>query len=239
MNCINCGRSLQPDFKFCPECATPVEFAIPKEETAVEVKEEVPKKKKGKLRKILLITMIAALSFSALLGIWVILFGQGSEIEGKILLTTTSIGGFSLLSLCCSLLIEKSGKQSVISWLGFVSCIGGFLAALLLIWFQEIFDFNIELLLKWLLIFIIFSVSFAHMSILLLIKPQKLSVWVVTFTTVILIAMVAILLLLMVFELIDYDKEWFFKLVAVLAILDVLGTIVSPIMSKIAKNNPA
>ena len=59
------------------------------------------------LRKTFLITMIISLSISALIGIIIFLFGDFGDSEVKILLTTLSIGGFSLTGLCCSVLYEK------------------------------------------------------------------------------------------------------------------------------------
>ena len=58
-------------------------------------------------KKIFLITMVISLSISALIGIFVFLLGDFGETDFKLLMTTLTIGGYSLTGLCCSVLYEK------------------------------------------------------------------------------------------------------------------------------------
>ena len=58
-------------------------------------------------KKIFLISLIVSLSISALLGIIIFLVGNFDEIQVRILLTTLTVGGFSLTGLCCATLLEK------------------------------------------------------------------------------------------------------------------------------------
>ena len=59
------------------------------------------------LKKILLTVLIASLSFSGIVGILIFLFSKFGTLEARVLLTTISIGGFSMAGLCSSLLFEK------------------------------------------------------------------------------------------------------------------------------------
>ncbi len=252
MVCRNCNRLLAEDFKFCPECATPTginvempRVEIPQELIAednqnVDVSDElnsdviVPQRKQktnSKLRKAFLITMIASLSISALMGILVILIGTLGETEAKILGTTLALGGFSLIGLCCSTLYDKINYK-MFSTAGMLVCILGFVHSTLMIW-QVYGTNNWELPLKVLGTFIIVSLSMAQASILLLIKYKNKKTRNVLWTTVGLICVVALMLLAMVYELIDGGSELFFRTLSVFAILDALGTITTPILNKI------
>jgi hypothetical protein len=186
-------------------------------------------------KKTFLITMIISLSISALIGIFVFLFGEFGETEAKILLTTLSIGGFSLTGLCCSVLYEKK-KYIGFSFLGMALSILGFLTSILVIWeFVNIFEgwFNITGWGKLTLALIILAFSSAHSCLLLLINPEKSPVKYALFATLLFIGIVTLMLVLLIFEIINNPGEFYFRLLGVFAILNVLGTIVTPILNKI------
>lgn len=230
MNCSSCGRHLADDFKFCPECAHP----IIKERTEVietTTQNASHKKRSSKLRRILLITMIVTLSISALIGIFVIISGNGGELEGKILLTTASIGGFSLVSLCFPGLFERR-KLKVVAYAGLVSCGIGLFFAFVVIWLDTMSYSMFEDSGKLLGTFILSSVFLAQASLLLLLKPKSKSVWYSLIATVSLITIVFIMIQLIIWvgDLVDFEE--YVKALAVLSILEVLGTILTPILNK-------
>ena len=84
-------------------------------------------------KKTFLITMIISLSISALIGIFVFLFGDFGETEAKLLLTTLTIGGYSLTGLCCSVLYEKR-KFTPLAISGMIISTVGFLFTVMVIW---------------------------------------------------------------------------------------------------------
>ena len=53
------------------------------------------------------------------------------------------------------------------------------------------------------------------------------------FATIGFISIVAVMLIFLVLEIIDEPGEYYFRLIGVFAILDVLGTIVTPILHKV------
>ena len=59
------------------------------------------------LKKIFLICIIISLILSALIGIFVFLFGEFRRVEVRLLLNTLAIGFYSLSGLSCSAIIEK------------------------------------------------------------------------------------------------------------------------------------
>src|SRR3989338_1460486 len=182
-------------------------------------------------KKVFLITMIISLSLSALIGIILFLIGDFGEIERKIFLTTLTIGGFSLTALCSSALYDKH-KYVVFSSLGMIIAVLGFLITTVAIW--EILNFgNIKII----IILVILSVSIAHSSLLLLIKSEKTIVNISLVLTLLFISVVAIILIILVLSGFDFDFEFYYRFLGVFAILDVLGTIVTPIILKVTSMN--
>jgi hypothetical protein len=183
-------------------------------------------------KKVFLITMIISLSISALIGIIIFLLGDFGEIEARILFTTLTIGGFSLTALCSSVLYDKH-RYVPFSATGMIVAVIGFLITTLAIW--EILDFDD--IWKVIIISIILSASIAHSSLLLLIKSRKTIVNVSLMLTLLFISIVALMLIILVLSEFDMDFEFYYRLLGVFAILDVLGTIVTPITLKVTSLN--
>ncbi len=90
-------------------------------------------------KKYFIITLIVALSISALIGIIIFLFGDFGEIEIQLLLTTLSIGGYSLTGLCSYIIYNRKDLKAF-SIYGMLISINGFISTIMAIW--EIFDFE-------------------------------------------------------------------------------------------------
>ncbi len=241
MKCTKCGRLLEEDFKFCPECAAPVPTLEHQEaqiDNLIEVDENknIPAKVKDNsyLKKAFLITMIVSLSISALIGIAVIIIGNLGETESKILGTTLAIGGFSLVGLCCSTLYERKNFK-LFSTIGMGVCVLGFIQSALMIW--EVYGRGVEW--EWtykiLITLIVISLSMAQASILLLIKIKNKNARTALWITIGLICALGLMILLLVYEIITDRSEFYFRFLSVVAILDALGTITTPILNKINK----
>jgi len=185
-----------------------------------------------KFKKIFLITMIFSLIISALIGISVFLFGKFGEIEMKLLLTTLTIGGFSLTGLCSSTLYYKN-KYLFFSKTGMIMAVVGFIISTCTIW--EIL--NLTNIWKWIIISIILSMSISHSSLLLLIQSRKTNVKFSLALTLLFISIVTIMLITLVLNGFDIDSEIYFKSLGIFAILDILGTLITPILLKVTSMN--
>ncbi|MBS3128062.1 hypothetical protein J4410_02865 [Candidatus Woesearchaeota archaeon] len=185
-------------------------------------------KKKVNFKKTFLITLIVSLSISALIGIFVFLFGDFGETEFRLLMTTLTIGGYSLTGLCCSVLYEKR-KFSILALSGMILSVIGFLFTVLVIW-EAI---GLEDSWKTLMICIILAFSTAQSCLLLLVNPEKTLVKGSLSATIIFISIVALMLIKLVLNEFDDASESYFRILGVFAILDVLGTIVTPILNKV------
>lgn len=182
-------------------------------------------------KKIFLIILIISLSISALLGIIIFLVGDFGLIQTKILLTTLTIGGFSLTGLCCATLLNRK-RFSAFAIIGMIISVLGFLFITSLIW--EIIDWDSSnIISRIVIIVIIIAVSTAHASLLLLIKSDKTIVNVSLSTTLLFLSLVALELIVLVINVFwDVENVWV-RILGVFAILDVLGTIVTPILLKV------
>jgi len=177
-------------------------------------------------KKTFLITMIISLCISAIVGIFLFLFGNFGEIEIKILLTTLIIGGYSLTGLCCSILYEKR-RFIPLALLGIIISVSSFLYTIMMIW--ELINISEY---KILIILIVLAVSTAHSCLILLIKSEKLVVNGVLLSVIILNSIIA--LMLIIFIIYDRNEFYFYyRLLGVFSILDILGTIVAPILNKV------
>jgi len=179
------------------------------------------------LKKTFLITMIVALCISALIGVIIFLIGNFGRIEMRILTTTISIGIYSLIGLGFSVLYEKR-KLFLFSSTGLILAILSFIVTVLSIW--DIIGGDLTW--KSQLIFFILAVSFLHISLILLAKDEKTYVNVVVSLTIFFISLVAFLLIILI--LAEIREEFFFRFLGATAILDGLGTIVTPIVKKVS-----
>jgi hypothetical protein len=174
-------------------------------------------------------TLIGALSVSALIGIFIFLAGDFGDTETRLLLTTLTITGFSLTGLCSSTVFNRSSLKEF-STLGMIISVLGCLITIAAIW-EIIFIDNAW---KPVIIFIIISFSLGHISLLLLIKPKTDTVKYCMNGTIIFIAIVTLMLIHATLD--EFGPgDLFYRLIGVFAILDVLGTITTPIANKIAE----
>lgn len=180
------------------------------------------------MKKIVLITLIATFIIGALLGISMIFLDVWNEVTGNILFSTSIIFGFSIPGLACSTSYEKS-KSKIFSLVGVITCVLSCLYLLALIW--DILPFDLFDGLTWKIVLSSFLItsSFGHLSLLLLVNSENKVVKYFKYGTIICSVLIDVLWLLLIFAEIDVD--W--KVYAVLAILIVLGTIVTPLMSKL------
>jgi len=169
-------------------------------------------------------SMLLFLALSAAIGIFSVLTGSVGAFQGKVLLTTISLGVYSLTGLCCSTILDRP-NLSTFAALGIgASILGGAFAAMTN-W--EILT-GWEIVLKGRLSLLIIAISAAHISLLMRIKVIHTSVRIARGCTIGSIAIVALLLLGIIAAPESVLASC--QVVAVFGILDVLGTIGTPIL---------
>jgi len=182
------------------------------------------------MKKTILYTLITTFCISAILGIVIIILDMWNDVTTKILLTTVTIFGFSIPTLCCSNLYEKKSNH----WfaiLGMIICILSGIYVLSLIW--ELINPDFGEALKGILTAIVISTSLGHLSLMMLVSNSDSTVNGVKNATIIVSVLLDCMIILSLW-LEDNMFSWQFY--AIVGILVALGTIVTPILNKVRKS---
>ena len=182
---------------------------------------------KSNLTRFFLWATIVMVSISALISSSFLLFGEFNETTFKILLTTLILGGVSLLGL-----ISGSARNNLLKIFGFVSSISAGFSYLLLIWeFTES-----EMIMRTAISLTIIAVAISHVVLLGKLRLSrdnliKYGFWVLTG----LITVVSLMLLYLVIreDVVRDLPEWYFRVLGFLAILDVSGSILLPVLKRV------
>ena len=181
-------------------------------------------------RRVAVLVVIASLSITALIGIFALLVGNFSELQGRIMLTTLIIGVTSVLALCN--LAGIDGAYRWISAIGLVVAALTLTTGLLLIWTDWSDDAVGEPLWKTFGIAGVAAVCTAHASLLLKLGGRTNSVLRIgLWATIALIALLFLLISGLILTDGDLGTEGYNRLIGTVAILDVLGTIVVPVVA--------
>lgn len=181
-------------------------------------------------RRIAVIAIIVSLSVTALVGIFAVLFGTFNEVQGRIMLTTGLIGVVSILALCDLAALDRAFRWLSIAGLTLVGVT--LIAGLVLIWTDWDGGLDAEVLWKTFGLAGFAAVSAAHGSLLLLLGGRtnpivRFGLWV----TLALIATLYLLLAALIVTNGDVGSEGYARFIGTVAILDVLGTIVVPVVA--------
>jgi hypothetical protein len=187
------------------------------------------------------IAIIVSLSITAVIGIFTLLSGEFGDTQARILGTTLLIAAFSITTLCHLAVAGRALR--IVGYVGIAVSIIALVAGIFLIW-QTLDDFNlVNQVFKAFAAFSVLAMSFAHANLLLLLGERKRPVIRIgLFTTVGLIAIVALLLILPIVTdgaIPGDEAEAYARVVGIVAILDVLGTIVLPVMSRFLRDGGA
>lgn len=190
-------------------------------------------------RRSAIIAIVVSLSLSALIGIITLLSGDFGETQGKVLLTTLLLAGFSITVLCHLAVVGRA--LQVVGFVGVGVSAVALVAGLLLIWRDWGNYDDVEPLLKTFGVFGVLAVSFAHANLLLLLGQRRnQTVRLLLYITVAIIGAVALLLCLPIAtggEIPGDNGDWYWRLLGVVAILDVLGSIVLPVTGRFLRDD--
>ena len=193
---------------------------------------------KRELKRGFIFGIITSLVLSAVMGIIVLLQGTFQDIDWQILGTTLTIGVFSITSLS-SLGLLESPKRNLRSFslLTIFLSVMALALTVLLIW--QNWDNDLEVLSQTAVVFTVLAISTAHASLLLALRNRGGSLSLLITATLSFVALVAAMIIYLVLAS-DIDVgDFFYRLLGVFAILDVLGTIILPIVSKfVIKETP-
>ena len=189
------------------------------------------------LKRIFLLGMVGSLAAAALAGIYAFLFGRFSELEVRILLTTLTIGLFSLTALGAAIVSER-GVWRPAMYVAFGVSGFGVIYYLYLIWLHELmfpqgpyWDGHWRLT----ALTAVWAVALPHMGLLALAPQRDMLHW----ARLLAITFVALLGLTIsgavLSELDAVDGMVIARAIGVCAILAALGTITVPILARVQR----
>ena len=182
------------------------------------------------LKRTFLVAALASLIVSAGIGIAIFLFGQLGETQSKLLLTTLAVAGFSLTGWA-SVARDSSWWLWPLQPLGAAASVVGLVVVTLSIWGLIREDDQV-----WQLIATLSLVAFSlgHLSLLSAFRPANLLVRVCWLAAMAAVLAVAFVLLNGIWGPIHPDnRELFFRILGIVVILDVLGSLVLLPLSKL------
>ncbi|WP_213815077.1 hypothetical protein [Glaciihabitans sp. dw_435] len=188
-------------------------------------------------RRIAIITIIVSLSLTALVGI-VALFSGFGEVQGKTLLTTLVVAGFAVTSLCHLAVVGR--RIQLVGFVGIAVSAAAAVVGLVLVWtdWSNVGDW-IEGWLRALGVLATIAFSLAHANLLLLLAARRNRPFrAALYATLVMIALLAILICLPILISGFDGGDGYWRFVGVIAILDVLGTIVVPVVGIFVRDVP-
>lgn len=186
------------------------------------------------LRRTAVIFIIVSLSLTALVGIVTLLTASFGEVQAKVILTTLLVAGFSITALCHLAVVGRALR--VVGFVGIAVSGLALVTGVVLIWgswnsWNSVWDS----VLKTFAVLGVLALSLAHANLLLLLgdRPSPL----IRYGLIATVALIGLLALLIVLPIvtdgrIPGDNDVYWRILGVVAILDVLGTIVLPVVSR-------
>ena len=186
------------------------------------------------LKKKFLYTLIASIAFSALLGIWAILSGDFGEFQAKVLGTTLTIVGTSLLGLACGAFLESPRSTEkplkIIPIAGIILAFVASITVLTMIWGQ------IDNIWKIAAVSAIFAFSLAQLSLLSLANLSERFQWVTIAAYLVILSLATINSILIIVEP-HSESNFVMRLIGVLAVIDASITVVIPILHRLSRTD--
>lgn len=189
----------------------------------------------SRFRRVAATLTIGSFSLAALMGIAALLgggnFGEG---EARVLLTTVIVGCTSICVLCY--LATAGTRWSAVGALGGFVVLLPAVTSLWLVWSD--WNGDDDGLLRGFGVGVVLALTLAQICLLLAAAGDRESRWLLLGATVVLAIVVAAIVSGLVLSAIDADGVW--RLLGVVAILDVLGTLVTIALAKFSgRQEPA
>jgi len=177
-------------------------------------------------------TLGLSLVGSAMIGITIILVGDFEETEMRVLATTATLSGFSILSLPSLFHLERARYKYLVR-MGISASLALFAVALFVIWGGSLMGG--ERVLKTLASVAIVAFATNHILLILIATPSRILISLCQWSTTLIITMVSVVILVAVWT--EEMPETMVRPFSSLIVLDALGTITVPIMVRISRSS--
>ncbi|MDQ3711930.1 MAG: hypothetical protein M3388_06895 [Acidobacteriota bacterium] len=187
-------------------------------------------------KKFFLYLLTCSIALGALMGIWAIISGEFGDLQIRILNTTTTIVGTSVLGLACGAYLENPRTKN--SSAHFVPSAGIFLAVLSaaiilwMIWGND--GGSEEFLFKTLGVSLLFGFSFAQLSLLSLARLAARFRWAMIAAYVSILTLAATVSAIILFSQ-SNDNFFILRFIGVLTVVDAAVTVMIPIFHRLSR----
>jgi hypothetical protein len=185
------------------------------------------------VKKVFLYLMICSIALSALMGIWAILSG---DVEYRVLGTTLTIVGTSILGLACGAFLENPRSRKIpliiVPVFGIILSVLSALITVWMIWTET--SWTAEVIWKTLLVSSIFAFSLAHLSLLSIAQLSRRFRWAMVTAYVVILALASIISFILIFEP-PSEGTIVLRLIGVLAVIDAAITVMIPIFHRLSR----
>jgi glucan phosphoethanolaminetransferase (alkaline phosphatase superfamily) len=188
---------------------------------------------KHALKKAFITAVIGTFVLSAIIGILAVVLGSYGTILAKTQLSTIAIGIFSVTGLANLRNIESDiNGYRIFAWLSITFSFIATLFTMSLIWISLQHT-------PWkpTLVFMVLAISTAHASLLLAARKKANLLGIFVTATLCCIAFVAGFLIYLIISENGSLGQMFYRVLAIFVILDVLGSVVTPILSRFVYND--
>jgi hypothetical protein len=193
---------------------------------AGQVGDAATSSRRRSLTRALAAAAVGALCLAALVAIGIFLFGRFGETEARLLGTAVAVAGYSLTGLAASTLLGR--RPTWLAPLGLGASGAGFVLMVALIWTAP----DDGLLPRVTMTVLVLAVVIAHAGLLLPRRADPPAAGAVLRATLAAGAVLAVMLIALFLFALE-PGEFYFRLLGVAAVLDVLGTLLVPILRKV------
>lgn len=188
------------------------------------------------VKKFFLYLLVGSITLSALMGIWAILSGEFGELQGKILLTTLTVVGTSILGLACGSFLEsprsKNSPLKLVPSIGIILALLAALSSFLLIW--DFYSLSDKGIFKTFFVSLMFAFSLAQLSLLSLAHLAKRFQWSLTAAFVVILFLDSVIALLILAEF-EGDDGFVLRIIGVLSVIAASLTVMIPIFHRLSR----
>lgn len=190
------------------------------------------------LKETFLYALITSIAFSALLGIWAILSGEFGEFQARVLMTTLTIVGTSILGLACGAFWESPKSANfalkIVPFAGMILAIISAILTLALIW--KISSSQNEIVLKTLAVAGIFAATLAQLSLLSLANLVQKFQWTLTAVYIVALILASIGSALIIIEP-SSESDFVMRFMGALGVIDAALTVLVPVFHRLSRDD--
>ncbi len=191
---------------------------------------------KSQTQRTLLISFLASIATCGALGVYCLLSGSVGRLEGKILGSTALIGAASILGLVGVWSWEQR-RRHPLGMLGVFAGAFALLLTLALIWSRDLgmgrLD-NSEEVWKLAAVAWVMAVALPHVALLSFARLNRSYRWARRWTIFAVVALASTISFLILVEPGYPDEELYVRVIGILAIADVCGTLAMPILHRVS-----